>query len=64
MATHKLVSGQGPVTPAERPEGAGRAEKVEGRQYGRPDVHDLGALELLQGWNSQTYDGGYHYDRD
>jgi hypothetical protein len=48
MGTHDVVSGQNLAVSAERREGARSAGKAEGRQYARPEVHDLGSLELVQ----------------
>jgi hypothetical protein len=51
MATRDVVSIQG-VASAEQREGANRADKAEGRQYAHPEVHDLGSLELVQGFHT------------
>lgn len=35
-----------------------RAEKAEGREYGKPEVHDLGQLEQVQSnYHGNYYDG-------
>jgi hypothetical protein len=51
MATRDVVSIQG-VASAKQGEGADRADKAEGRQYARPEVHDLGSLELVRGFHT------------
>ena len=61
MATHELVSRQGVMVSVDGTEGAGRAEQAP--QYARPEVVDLGSLDLVQagtaGWYKDYKDGYY-----
>lgn len=54
MATRDLVSVQSQA--AERCEGAD-----EVRSYGRPEVHEIGSLELVQGFYDGPFIDGYDH---
>jgi hypothetical protein len=63
MATQNSVPSQMLAVSAEQGAGDGCVEQVEGRTYARPEVHDLGSLELVQGWYGTGFDHGANYYR-